>query len=101
MNKLYILSFDHAKSNAKALHNIISHSPGVITDWWHWLGSTYIIVSPEDLLHLHREILKKWPSQNFLLLEINLKKGNYEGLLPSEAWNWIRKYHNDTPNLNL
>ena len=89
---IYLLSFDPYKTDAKALHSVISGNPG-IPDWWHFIGSCYLLASNLTLSQLHQEIMTKWPNHHFLLLMVELKEGNNNGWLPKDAWTWIKKYY--------
>lgn len=86
MHKIYILSFDPYKTNAGWLHEVIKSSP-YITNWWHYLGSTYVIKSSYTLATVQNDIIARWPNQHFLLMEVNAQ--NYAGWLPKVAWDWI------------
>jgi hypothetical protein len=92
MNRVYLLSFDPYKTDAKMLHQVITSSLQV-KDWWHYIGSCYLIVSTAQLSTLHAEIMRRWPKQRFLLMEVSLRPDNNNGLLPQDAWTWIRKYY--------
>lgn len=85
-NKVYLLAFDPVKSDGVALHRIIKDSV-YITDWWHYLPSTYILVSAYTLDTIQKQIRDKWPDNHFLLIEVN--RLNHNGWLPQEAWDWL------------
>lgn len=88
MNKIYLLTFDPYKTNSVALHNIIK-SNSYISNWWHYISSAYLIKSSYTLVTLQNDIIRQWPNQNFLLIEINTQ--NFGGWLPKAAWDWIRQ----------
>ena len=88
MKKAYLLSFDPYKTDAVTLHQIIKDSL-LISGWWHYLASTYILISYQSLQKIHNEIYLKWPMQRYFIVEIYLKNRN--GWLPPDAWEWIRK----------
>ena len=83
--KLYLLVFDPYKTDPTALHNIITNLPNT-TEWWHYLGSAYIIASRLNALELQNYINSRWVGF-FLATEINAE--NAGGWLPQEAWDWI------------
>ena len=89
MRRAYILSFDPHKTDSLALHKAIKAIPQII-NWWHYLGSTYIIISEAPLTEIHHEIMSRWPRQRYFLVKISLNESN--GWLPEDAWVWIRKY---------
>lgn len=93
MNKFYILTFDTNRTdyNYVILHsNLVGLYPNVVKDWWHYLHSTYILVSPLDVISLYNQIIKCSGDLHFLLVEINPK--TYYGWLPMDAWKWLNKY---------
>lgn len=83
--KLYLLVFDPYKTNAAALHNIVTTMP-LKTDWWHYIGSAYVLASYSTAKEMQDYINVRWKGF-FLLSEINAH--NSGGWLPQEAWNWI------------
>ncbi len=87
--KIYSLSFDPTTSDEVGLHEIISKSPK-IQNWWHYLPGTYLLKSQWTLETIQNEIVKKWPQQRFLLMEVNYKNRN--GWLPEKAWKWLRQF---------
>lgn len=89
MYKVYLLAFDPYKTNATELHNIIKNNL-YVSNWWHYLGSAYLLQSSYTLETIRADIIKKWPNQNFLLIEVKLN--NSDGWLPKDAWDWIKKY---------
>lgn len=90
MKKVYLMVFDRDPTyNYELLHNVIKMDP-YIYDWWHYLQSTYILVSTLTADALADRLMLSFKNQRFLLVEINSK--NYQGWLPKDAWEWIRKY---------
>lgn len=85
----YILTFDQGKTDTQKMHEIIKNSPYIKT-WWHYLGSTYILVSEDSLDTVHQHIMKSYPKHRYFLAEVNLHNKN--GWLPKEAWEWIKKH---------
>jgi len=86
--KTYSLSFDPHETDAVALHEVIKSSE-FVTQWWHFLSSTYLIVSYSSRMDIQNEIVEKWPNQKFLIVETNPK--DYGGWLPKDAWTWIEE----------
>lgn len=83
--KIYMLSFDPYKTDAQALHTLVSSMP-LMVEWWHYLGSTYLLTSHSTALQLQNYINSHWSGQ-YLLSEINAH--NSGGWLPNTAWTWI------------
>lgn len=86
MNKIYLLAFDPYKTNAVGLHEIIKNSP-YLSNWWHYIGSAYLLKSNHTLYTIQNDIIRKWPNQHFFLIEVNTY--NFGGWLPQAAWDWI------------
>lgn len=61
-----------------------------ITDWWHYIDSTYLIASNLNADQLYNLIIPAVPKRNLLIIEID--KNNAQGWLPPLAWAWIKKY---------
>ncbi len=87
MNKIYVLTFDPHKSDPTGLHNYIKISPYIL-DWWHYLGSTYLLKTTYTVETIQTEITKNWPDHSFLLMEVNAL--SFSGWLVKDAWDWIR-----------
>ena len=94
MNKIYIVSYNaQTPLGSQAFHNHIQKLyPSIITDWWHYFTSTYIIVSQFDVNTLYNNIFPGMPGQYLLITEINID--NAQGWLPKAAWDWLGKYRN-------
>ncbi len=89
MDKIYLLVFDPYKTDASKLHELIKNNQH-ISNWWHYLGSGYLIKSRYTLNTIHNDILREWPNQRYLLIEVN--PNNENGWLPREAWDWIHQH---------
>ena len=83
--KLYILSFDPYLTDATKLHGIIITLPGTV-DWWHYIGSAYLISSTSSAYTLQNHINTRWAGR-FLLAQV--EPSDTGGWLPQEAWDWI------------
>lgn len=83
--KIYLLVFDPYKTDAVALHNIIT-TMAYASEWWHYIGSAYLITSSSTATEIQNYINMSW-SGFFLITEINGR--NSGGWLPQEAWDWI------------
>lgn len=89
MFKIYLITFDPYKTDAIGMHGIISTSI-YVSNWWHYIGSAYLIKSSWTLITIQNEITRKWGyNQNFLIIEVDPK--NYGGWLPQDAWSWINQ----------
>jgi hypothetical protein len=92
MSKPYIITFSYTDNiPPQVLHNHVdSLLPNIIQDWWHYLDSSYIVISNFEATKLYNHIYQGIPNKHILIAEINLK--NAQGWLPQSAWNWISKY---------
>lgn len=89
MAKTFLLSFDPHKTDADALHKVISTSP-YVTNWSHYLASSYVLRSNHNLTTIMDDIIARWPKQRFLLTEIKHRERN--GWMPMKAWDWFKKF---------
>lgn len=90
MNKIYLMVFDrNLLYNYQILHDAIKKDP-YIKDWWHYMQSSYVLISPLSANALAERLMINFNNHRFLLIEINSK--NYQGWLPQDAWTWIKKY---------
>jgi hypothetical protein len=92
MNKVYIVTFNtDAPFNVVTFHNYLtSLYPRSIIDWWHYIHTTYLIVSPLDVSSLYKLIYPGVPQRYLLIVEID--PNNAQGWLPRDAWAWLQKY---------
>ena len=88
---LYLLTFDRDENtNYDVIHDYIKSDTNYIIDWWHYLQSSYILLSEYSGVVLADKILRNFPNHRFLLIEVNPR--DYQGWLPSNAWSWLKKY---------
>ncbi len=60
-----------------------------IGKWWHYLDSTWIVVSEESSQGIWNRLYNHIDKNDYLLIiEV---KGNPHGWLPKDAWDWIRE----------
>ena len=63
------------------------------SNWWHYLESTWIIVTAEDPNGIWNRLNPHIDDDdNLLIIEV---RHNVQGWLPQEAWDWI---HSNVPN---
>lgn len=90
----YALMFDTDDNlDYNAIHKGITSMPGLYS-WFHYLRSSYILISENDSNELTQQILKVIPNKRFLLFQIYLNSRN--GWMPKEAWDWIEKQSQET-----
>ncbi|MDD4060429.1 MAG: hypothetical protein PHW08_06985 [Kiritimatiellae bacterium] len=74
--------------NYQALYEEIKKSQ----QWWHFLESTWIIITPETPDQVWARLGKHIDKNDyFLIIEV---KDRCQGWLPQDAWDWI---HNNVP----
>jgi hypothetical protein len=102
MQKVYLITFnqptileffDFAKFHSQLL------SYPYVTDWWHYLKTTYIIITNPFVTasDVTKHLLPLMKQINFLVIEVNLQ--NHNGLLHPDAWKWINSRLDPTYNL--
>lgn len=90
MNKAYILTFDrNPYVNYNVLNDGIKNDSNIV-NWWHYMLSTYILISPLSGYYLSERIRQYLPNHRFLLTRVDLS--NKGGWLPQDAWDWINRY---------
>jgi hypothetical protein len=90
----YALMFDTDDNlDYNAIHKGITSMQGLYS-WFHYLQSSYILISGNDSNVLTQQILKIIPNKRFLLFQIYLNSRN--GWMPKEAWEWIEKQSQET-----
>jgi hypothetical protein len=92
--KAYIINYEKGgvfdNFDYKKFHNTLTTANGIL-NWWHYLGSSYIIITENNITATNvSEFVKQYMKNKlFLVVELNLQ--NHSGWLPKEAWEWINK----------
>ena len=56
--------------------------------WWHYLDSTWIVITNENAEQIWSRLAQQIDKNDFLLIiEV---RGNVQGWLPKDAWEWIQ-----------
>lgn len=85
----YVFMFDTDDSlDYNDIHKKITAISGLYS-WFHYLQSSYVLISSLETNDLTQEIIKVIPNKRFLVFKIDLNTRN--GWLPKEAWEWIEK----------
>jgi hypothetical protein len=96
--KAYIFTFDRdIFADYKIFHDRLG-ALNEIENWFHYIKSSYLLISKSSASELTAKISKIVPSKRFLILEVNLKNRN--GFLPDKVWEWIRKYAQELDEIN-
>jgi len=74
--------------NYNIVHNGIISIPGLYS-WFHYLQSSYVLISELNTNTLTQEISKIIPNKRFLIFRVDLNTRN--GWLPKDAWDWIER----------
>lgn len=88
MSKAYAINYDlkAPNRNYEPLYEEIKKSPR----WWHFLESTWLIITEETAPEVWDRLAKKIDNNDFMLIiEV---RDNVQGWLPKEAWDWIHSY---------
>lgn len=90
MNKrfAYALMFDRDdQTNYEELHNKLV-SLDCIKNWFHYIKSSYILISDLPTAHaLSNELKDVLKEKNYLVIAVKLN--DIEGWLPARAWSWV------------
>jgi len=92
MTKIYLVTYNpDAYFNKAIFHGyMISLYPSHITDWWHYIDTTYLIVSSLEVNSLYNLTFPGVPKRHLLIIEVD--PNNAQGWLPKDAWIWLQKY---------
>ena len=59
-------------------------------EWWHYLGSVWIIKSDRNVTQI-AQILRTKIDENDLLFVVDITGKPVDGWLPRAAWEWMKK----------
>lgn len=102
MKKVYLITFNQPLPleffDYEKFHKYLISNPR-ITDWWHYLKTTYLVVTDPfvSAYDLTNFLMPHYKNLQFLVIEVNLQ--NHNGLLHPDAWKWINSQLNPTYNL--
>ena len=85
---LFLVTYD-LKSPGRdyaSLHEAIKQS----TTWWHYLESTWIVVTSESVREFTDRVKSKIdPNDRLLVVDISGREAR--GWLPRKAWDWLKE----------
>lgn len=86
---IYLVTYDLNKPQQEyeELYEELKH----IGAWWHYLDSTWLIVTSESLKELSQRIRDKIDTNDHLLV-FDITDKDYYGWLPKDAWKWIKEH---------
>ena len=92
MTKTYLVTYSpDIYFNKVMFHSYMtSLYPSSVTDWWHYIDTTYLIASSLDVNSLYNLIFPGVPRRYLLIIEVD--PNNAQGWLPRDAWTWLQKY---------
>lgn len=85
---LYLITYNIDKEkDYKNLYDAIKNAGQA---WWHYIDSTWIIKSSENVGNIYRQLQPHIDkSDNLLIIKIDPSRGSKQGWLPKKAWDWI------------
>ena len=85
----YQITFNNLEGfNPNLVHQLITANLGV-TDWWHYIPSTYLIETTSTSYYLANRIISAFSGMNFLITKIDIN--DYNGYLDKRAWEWLER----------
>jgi len=84
---VYVVSYDLRKPGRdyKGLSEVLQSSPS----WWHYLESTWLIVTSESAGELYNRLVSHLDEGDSILV---IQAGSdRQGWLPKDAWTWIQQ----------
>lgn len=61
--------------------------------WFNYLQGSFLLITTISVEEIYKRISTNKSSDRFLIMEVDLK--SYYGILPTEAWDWIRERKNE------
>lgn len=85
---LYLISYDlkQPDKDYESLYNAIK-SVGI--SWWHFLESVWIVNTQKSVQEVSTTVRQNMDTNDHLLV-VDISNQQYNGWLPSKAWDWIR-----------
>ena len=93
----YILVFDRDDNlDYVEIHKQITEMSSLF-NWFHYIRSSYILISSQQSTHQFIEEIRAviGMEKQFLLMRVSLEEGDYNGWLPTDAWDWIREQYKE------
>lgn len=75
--------------DTKHLHLIITTAI-MVDDWWHYLPNMYLVNTTLNAQQIASTLQIQFPGLLFIINKID--HSDYNGVLPKDAWEWIKKY---------
>jgi hypothetical protein len=86
----YLIALDarEPQADASRFRHALKNN-GNIKDWWNYIPHVYLVKSDLNADELSADIWQRTKLRRFLVMQVNVAES--EGMLPDEAWNWMRK----------
>ena len=81
MSRIYFIQYD-SKDDSILIDRIKS-----LGTWMNYFPKSWVIESNLSAKQIYENISAGYEKDRILIMELN--KGNYWGVMPKEAWNWI------------
>ncbi len=88
--RVFVVALDgnDPASDVRVFRNAIKDNLD-IKSWWNYIPFVYLLASERNSDELSASLYKRSGIRRFFVMQVNLAES--EGLLPDEAWAWIRR----------
>ena len=88
--RVFVVALDgnDPSSDVRVFRNAIKDNPD-IKSWWNYIPFVYLFVTELNADDLSVSLYKRSGIRRFFVVQVNLAES--EGLLPDEAWAWIKR----------
>ena len=80
--KIYLIQYNIKEDSA------ISERIKSLGAWMHYFEGSWIVASELNAKEIYEKISVDYKNERFLIME--LKKDNFWGVMPKDAWDWIQ-----------
>lgn len=91
---IYLVTYDLVKSSERD-YTPVYEAIKAIGPWWHYLESTWIVQSYNNVNHVV-DTIHNVMRQGDRLLVVQIDNQQRNGWLPKDAWDWIRTHESTT-----
>ena len=83
MSRIYIIQYDVKEDS------VIKDRIKTLGTWMNYFPKSWVIESDLTAKQIYDKISVDYEKDRFFIMELN--KNNYWGVMPKEAWDWIKK----------
>jgi hypothetical protein len=87
MKKFVIIIYNVEGSDQSIRDNI-----KLLGDWFNYFQGSWLVITSLGVKEIYNQIGTNKSGDRFLVMEVDLK--TYWGILPSEAWDWLKSKKN-------